>query len=61
MNVTTITDDYDNMTLSKSTNSENIIDIFIPALLLRIPGGLSFSGSLSFMVDTLIKPYLRKK
>ena len=46
MNVTKITDDYDNTTddynNNKCTINENNIDKIIPTLLLRIPCGLSF-------------------
>ena len=60
MNVTNITDDYDNMTLTNCTNSENNIDIIIPALLLTIPCGLSFLCLMSLMVYTLFKPLINK-
>ena len=51
-----ITDLYDNMTLTNSTNNENNTDIIIPTLLLTIPCGLSFSYLMSLMVYTIIKP-----
>ena len=53
--------DYDNMTTSNCTDSENDIDIFIPALLFTIRCGLSFICLMSLMVYTLIKPLFNKK
>ena len=61
MYVTNITDDYDNMTTSNCTDSENDIDIIIPALLFTIPCGLSFICLMSLMVYTLIKPSFNEK
>ena len=70
MNISNITDtiddynnitDYDNMTTSNCTDSENDIDIIIPALLFTIPCGLSFLCLTSLMVYTLIKPLFNKK
>ena len=70
MNISNITDtiddynnitDYDNMTTSNCTDSENDIDIIIPALLFTIPCGLSFICLMSLMVYTLIKPLFNKK
>ena len=52
---TNILNDYDNMTLSNCTNNKNIIDIFIPSLLLTVPCGLSFLCMLSLMVYRVIK------
>ena len=46
---------------SNCTNNENILDIFITALLFTIPCGLSFLCLMSLMVYTLIKPLLNKK
>ena len=57
MNITNITDDYDNIT---DTNNCNI-DIIIPALLFTIPCGLSFFCLISLMVYTLIKSLFNKK
>ena len=56
-----ITDDYDNMTLTKCTDSENNIDIMIPFLLLTIPCGLSFLCLFSLMVFTSNKPLKNKR
>ena len=70
MNISDITDtiddyknitDYDNMTTSNCTDSENDIEIIIPALLFTIPCGLSFICLMSLMVYTLIKPLFNKK
>ena len=66
MNIINVTNldnitDYDNMTTSNCTDSENDIDIIIPALLFTIPCGLSFTCSMSLMVYTLIKPLFNKK
>ena len=60
MNITNVTDDYDNIT-SNCTNNENNIDIIIPALLFTIPCGLSFLCLMSLMAYTLIKPLFNKK
>ena len=57
MNITNISDDYDNITEYDNCN----IDIIIPALLFTIPCGLSFLCLISLMVYTLIKPLMRKK
>ena len=72
MNITNITDDYDNITeydnitstnitLNNCTDNENNIDIIIPALLFSIPCGLSILCLLSLMVYTLIKALFNKK
>ena len=63
MNITNITDDYDNITeYDNNTDTSNcIIDIIIPALLFTIPCGLSFLCLMSLMVYTLIKPLFNKK
>ena len=71
MNIINVTDldnitDYDNITstntsIYNSTDSENDIDIIIPALLFTIPCGLSFLCLISLMVYTLIKPLFNKK
>ena len=69
MYITKVTD-YDNMTndynntLSLNnicTNSEIIIDIIIPSILLTIPCGLSFLCLLSLMIYTLIKHLFNNK
>ena len=63
MNITNITDDYDNITEYDNTTDTNDcnIDIIIPALLFSIPCGLSFICLMSLMVYTLIKPLFNKK
>ena len=77
MNITNITDDYDNITssnytniikdydnissLSNCTDSEFKIYIIIPSLLLTIPCGLSFLCLISLMVYTLIKHLINNK
>ena len=64
MNVTNVTDEYDNdksSPLSDCTNNENNIDIFIPLLLLIFPCTPSFLCLLSLMIYTLIKPLLKTK
>ena len=58
--------DYDNITSTNTTtcnctDSENDFDIIIPALLFKIPCGLSFLCLMSLMVYTLIKPLFNKK
>ena len=57
MNITNITDDYDNTT---DTNNCNI-DIIIPALLFTIPCGLSFLCLIGLMIYVLVKPLITKK
>ena len=63
MNITNITDDYDNITEYDNTTDTNNcdIDIIIPAVLFTIPCGLSFLCLISLMVYTLTKPLMRKK
>ena len=63
MNITNITDDYDNITEYDNTTDTNDcnIDIIIPALLFTIPRGLSFLCSIFLMVYTLVKPLFNKK
>ena len=62
MNITNITDDYDNITEYDNTTDTNNcnIDIIIPTLLFTIPCGPSFLCLISPMVYTLIKPLMRK-
>ena len=59
MNVTNITDDYDNITdlifTNKCTINENNFDKFMPSILLAIPCGLSFLCLMNLMVYTVIK------
>ena len=71
MDVTNITTtDYENFIDSNSTNDYNIItnniidnctdngnniDMFIPTILLKKPCGLSFLGSMSLFIYTLLK------
>ena len=64
MYITNITD-YDNITtsditLSKCTNNENIIEIIIP-LSTVIPCGMSLICLISLMIYTLFKPFLNRK
>ena len=63
MNITNITDDYDNITEYDNTTDTNDckIDINIPALLFTIPCGLSFLCLISLMVYTLFKLLFNKK
>ena len=63
MNITNITDDYDNIKEYDNTTDINDcnIDIIIPVLLFTIPCGLSFLCLISLMVYTLIKPLFNKK
>ena len=66
MNIINVTDldnitDYDDTSSCNCTDSENDIDIIIPALLFTIPCGLSFLCFISLMVYTLIKPLFNKK
>ena len=61
MNITNITNDYDNITEYDNTTDTNNcnIDIIIPALLLTKPCGLSFLCLISLMVYTLVKPFFQ--
>ena len=70
MNISNITDtiddynnitDYDDTSSCNCTDSENDIDIIIPALLFTIPFGLSFLCLMSLIVYTLNKPLFNKK
>ena len=63
MNISSITDDYDNITEYDNTTDTNNcnIDIIIPVLLFTIPCGISFSCLISLMVYTLVKPLITKK
>ena len=63
MYITNNYDDYDNITEHDNTTDTNNcnIDIIIPTLFFTIPCGLSFSCLISLMVNTLIKPLIRKK
>ena len=63
MNITNITDDYDNITEYDKTTDTNDCnnDIIIPALLFTIPCGLSFLCLISLMVYTLVKSLITKK
>ena len=63
MNITNITDDYDNITEYDNTTDTNNcnIDIIIPALLFTIPCGISFLCLISLMVYTLVKPLINRK
>ena len=63
MNITNITDDYDNITeYDKTTDTNDCnIDIIIPASLFIIPCGLSFLCLISLMVYTLVKLLITKK
>ena len=62
MNITNVTDDYnDSLSIKKNcTNNDNNIDIIIP-LFTIIPCGMSLVFLLSLMVFTLIQPLMRKK
>ena len=66
MYVTNITDlnfsnDYDNILFTNCTDNKNIIDIFIPTILLTVPCGLSFLCLMSLMLYTLIRPLIKFK
>ena len=61
MNITNITDDYNDTLPLNCTDNENDIDIIIPVLLFTIPYGLLFLCLISFIVYTLIKPLINKK
>ena len=59
---TNVTIEYnDASSIKNCTDNENNIDIFLAALLLTLPGGLSFLCLMSLMVYTLIKPLFNNK
>ena len=58
---TNITDKYNNTSSPKCTIIEYDFDIIIPALLLTIPCGLSFLCLMTLKVYTLIKTLLKNK
>ena len=63
MNISNITNVYDNMTDSILTNNNctnDSEDIIIPALIFSGLSGKSFLCLISFMVYTLIKPLINK-
>ena len=63
MNIINITNDYDDITEYDNTTDKNNcnIDIIIPALLFRIPCGLSSLCLITLMVYTLLKPLFNNK
>ena len=62
MNITNITDDYNNTFISNCTDiDENDDDIIIRAMMLAIPSGILFLFLMSIMTYTLIKPLFNKK
>ena len=56
-----ITNDYNDITLINCTNFDDIIDMFIPTILLTIPCGLSFFCLMSLMVYTFIEALFNNK
>ena len=63
MNITNITDDYnDTLSINNNnfTNSDNDIEIIIP-LITIVPCGISLVCLISFMAYTLVKPLFNKK
>ena len=60
MNITNITDGYDDMKLYNCSNNDSNIEIIIP-LFAIIPCIISFLCLLSLMIYTLIKRLIRKK
>ena len=73
MNVTKITEDYDNITSSNYTDYDNItfanctnienddVNIIFKYLLLAIPSSILLFSLISLMVYTLIKPLMNNK
>ena len=72
MNVTKITDEYDNitssnytnydnLTISNCTNNESNFDLIIPTFLLTTPCDLSFLCLMGLMVYTIIRPLFNNK
>ena len=63
MNVTNITEDYDNISsISNCTKNENgDMSIIFKYLLLSIPSSILLFSLLSLMVYTLIKPLINNK
>ena len=61
MDITNITDDYDNISLCNCKDYEYNIDKIIPVLLFTILCCLSFLCLISITTYTLIKPLITKK
>ena len=62
MYVTNITDDYDNITFTNCTNSENEdMNIIFKYLLLSIPTIILLFSLIVLMIYTLIKPLFNNK
>ena len=62
MDITNITEDYDNITSSNCTNNENEdMNIIFKYLLLSIPSSILLFSLISLMVYTLIKPFFNNK
>ena len=63
MNVTNITEDYDNISsISNCTNNENEdMNIIFKYLLLSIPSSILLFSLINLIVHTLIKPLFNNK
>ena len=61
MNISNVTDTFNDSLLSNCTDIENDDDIIIKAMMFVIPSGILFLFLMSIMTYTLIKPLFNKK
>ena len=61
MNISNVTDTFNDSLISNCTDIENDDDIIIKAMMFVIPSGILFLILMSIMTYTLIKPLIRKK
>ena len=61
MNISNVTDTFNDSLISNSTDIENDDDIIIKAMMFVIPSGILFLFLMSIMTYTLIKPLFSKK
>ena len=61
MNISNVTDSFNDSLKSNCTDIENDDDIIIKAMMFVIPSGILFLVLMSIMTYTLIKPLLNKK
>ena len=61
MNISNVTDTFNDSLISICADIENDDDIFIKTMMFAIPSGILFLFLMSIMTYTLIKPLLNKK
>ena len=61
MNISNVTDTFNDSLISNCTDIETDVDIIIKAMMFVIPSGILFLILMSIMAYTLIKPLIRKK